>query len=215
MVTIDSQWRLGPNVDTFPQSVIENEPMMFRADFDFALEHGGPITRHFVAALLPYWMNDPTLKIDSRAHMLMPGFYPCIPGWHHDDVPRTRPDGQPEYIEPDYEARHCMALFGGDVAPTYFATGKIELPDAKSGEITYGKWHPLIERAIQNNELQQWIAPSDQLIYFDWQTLHRGSRAVGRGWRFFIRASVGNPAQARNTIRKQVQVYLDAPMQGW
>lgn len=39
---------------------------------------------------------------DIKVHMLMPGQYPCIPGWHHDMVPRDE-SGRQDYslVRPD------------------------------------------------------------------------------------------------------------------
>lgn len=64
--------------------------MFYRADMGFAWKHGGPITQDFLGLLPQDWYDSP-VTIDSRVHMLMPGWYPCIPGMHHDDIP---PDSQ-------------------------------------------------------------------------------------------------------------------------
>jgi hypothetical protein len=85
---------------TFSIEMIKNEPMFFSADSDFVKEHGGPITRRFLASMPSDWIAARDLIWDSRSHMLMPGWYPCIPGWHLDDIPRTRPDGQPDHVNP-------------------------------------------------------------------------------------------------------------------
>jgi hypothetical protein len=70
-------------------SEIKKEPMFFNSDFDYAYLNGGKITRSFLDNLPDGWRID--VVFDSRIHMLMPGWYPSIPGWHHDDVPR--PEG--------------------------------------------------------------------------------------------------------------------------
>src|SRR5580700_1237659 len=119
-VTIDSKMMLGSRLPEFPRRVVKNEPMLFNCDFDAAWRLGGPITRYFIDAVLraggfgspaeaPRYFDAPII-VDTRVHMLMPGWYPCIPGWHHDDVPRTRADGQPDYVTPVYKARHAMAM---------------------------------------------------------------------------------------------------------
>lgn len=102
---------------------VKNEPMFFSSDVNYAYENGGPITKRFLD-LLPYRFN--TGVFDSRVHMLMPGWVPCIPGWHHDDVPRTRSDGQPDYENMAYKSEHVMGLVNGDLAPTQFAVGRID-----------------------------------------------------------------------------------------
>lgn len=147
--------------------------------------------------------------------MLMPEYYPCIPGWHHDDVPRSREDGQPNYVNPEYHAKHCMMLVNGDIAPTEFAVGEAEFPEIEKGKIIYKEWHPLVNEKIEAGELTTVSAPSDTLIYFDDQTWHRGTKAVKAGWRFFIRATINTGRKPVNEIRKQVQVYIDPIHQGW
>src|ERR1700749_4013133 len=72
---------------TVPNEVLKNEPMFFNSDLNFAYEAGGPATRSFIDALPDGWKAEPAV-IDTRVHMLMPGWFPAIPGFHHDDVPR-------------------------------------------------------------------------------------------------------------------------------
>lgn len=81
----------------WPTEIVKNEPMLFSCDLDATRELGGPITRAWLDAILTDASIGPYI-IDTRVHMLMPGFWPCIPGWHHDDVPREREDGQPDYF---------------------------------------------------------------------------------------------------------------------
>lgn len=136
-------------------------------------------------------------------------------GTNHDDVPRERSDGQPNYIKPSYEAQHCMMLVNGDICPTEFALGDSEFEDVPMGQVYYKVWHPQILQKIKDWELAAWKAPSNQLIYFDWQTWHQGTRAIADGWRFFIRASWNTGRKPLNEVRRQVQVYLEFLMEGW
>jgi hypothetical protein len=87
-VQIDSHMTLGSGLPYATQDEIKREPMLHRATAQFALENGGPLTRSFLLSLQLAWSAD--ILVDSRVHMLMPGMWPCIPGWHHDDVPRSR-----------------------------------------------------------------------------------------------------------------------------
>lgn len=84
----DSQiHELGHFANDCSNDDIKNEPMFFNCDLDFAWDNGGNITRSFISNL-PYDWQDEGIVFDSRVHMLMPGWYPAIPGFHHDDVPR-------------------------------------------------------------------------------------------------------------------------------
>ncbi len=103
----NSRFEVGPEFGDFDQAAVKNEPMLFNCDFRTAYEIGGPITRAFLDAIECDGYGG---IIDTRVHMLMPVWFPCIPGWHHDDVPRSRPDGQPNYESPEHHTRHVMGL---------------------------------------------------------------------------------------------------------
>src|SRR5262249_36308588 len=104
-IPFDSRFSLCGRVPPFTPEQVKAEPTFFAAGIDFARRHGGPIT-HAVLDALPDDWRAAGLVIDSRTHLLMPGWFPCIPGWHLDDVPRTRSDGQPEHRNPAYWAEH-------------------------------------------------------------------------------------------------------------
>lgn len=207
----NSQIILGASLPQFSNEQIKNEPMLFNCSIVAAHALGGPITRAFIDAgnFLP------DAVIDTRSHMLMPGWYPCIPGWHHDDVPRSRSDGQPNYETPEYHTGHAMALINGGICPTQFAIGECSLPDVPLGDVIYKRWHPLVEQLCQHHMLHRVDAPSNQIVWFDWQSFHQGVAAKRGGWRWFGRASFGTHRKPTNEIRRQVQVYLEFPMEGW
>jgi hypothetical protein len=214
MIKINSQIELGYKVDSFKENDLRYEPMLFSCDYWNAYHKGGDATREFLLALPSSWHNNETI-VDSRVHMLMPGWYPCIPGFHHDDVPRERSDGQPEYFNPSYHSEHAMILFNGSICPTEFALGESEFEDVPLGGIYYKKWHPEVVRKIETGELTKFSAPENQIIFFNDRTWHQGVKAVKSGWRLFIRASRNTNRKALNEERKQVQVYLENPMEGW
>lgn len=197
---------------------IKDEPMFFNCDAHFAWEHGGPITRKFIYELRNTANIDVhRLVIDTRVHMLMPGWYPAIPGWHHDDVIRSRPDGQPNYDDPKaLLPKHAMALVNGDICPTQFALGKFELDEVLPGEgPVYKKWHDEIQIAVDARYLTLMEAPANALILFDAATFHQGVAARKNGWRWFGRASWHTDRVPTNEIRRQVQVYMENPTEGW
>lgn len=211
----------GADVDN---SAIKNEPMFFNSDLDFAFKNGGRITRSFIDAL-PKKVLASDVVFDSRVHMLMPGWFPAIPGYHHDDVPRpTIPvgqhfvtAGQPDYDAPRYRSQHIMGLVNAEVCPTHFAVGKCVMPEVADGELIYRKWHTEVERLLAAGQLDLATAPDRQLIGFDCDAFHTGSKAIAAGWRWFGRVSWDTERTSRisNEIRQQVQVYLEFPMEGW
>lgn len=198
-----------------PNEWIKNEPMFFNSDLNFARNYGGPITRQFIESL-PYDWRMANVVFDSRVHMLMPGWYPAIPGWHHDDVPRGA-DGQPDYENPSYSAQHIMGLVNAEVCPTSFALGCCKMPLVPEGEIIYKVWHDQVQRLVDKGDMSHFIAQDRRLYYFDCDTFHTGTKAVSNGWRWFGRVSrhTDRALSITNEIRQQVQVYLEFPTEGW
>lgn len=197
--------------------------MFFNSDLEFAFEKGGPITHSFIQALPDGWKED--VIFDSRVHMLMPGWFPAIPGYHHDDVPRPpipvgqhfATAGQPDYDNPRYLSEHILGLVNAEICPTHFAIGKSEFLEVPAGEIIYRQWHKEVIEKIENGELVEHCAPDRHLVEFDWQTWHTASKALTNGWRWFGRVSrkTERTANASNEIRRQAQVYMEFPMEGW
>ena len=215
-------------VGNFAQDIsndtIKNEPMFFNCDLEFAMEKGGPITKDFVLSLPNEWLNSDCV-FDSRVHMLMPGWYPAIPGFHHDDVPRPPipvgqhflTAGQPDYDNPRYLSEHIIGLVNADVCPTNFALGVSTFSEVPEGETVYRQWHPEVVQKLKDAELTSFSAPDRTLVEFDWQTWHTGTKCVKNGWRWFGRVSrkTDRVKNITNEIRVNAQVYLEFPMEGW
>lgn len=229
MYNIDSQIQIGAKFNLhpdgkYPDEVIKNEPMFFNSSAEYAFNNGGQITKDFIAIFINQALvngEDPDklqdLVFDSRVHMLMKGWFPCIPGFHHDDVPRNTTNGQPDYDTPTYRSNHCLGLVNGEICPTEYAIGNIDLPAVGSDNIIYKVWHPLVEEAILEGKMTSVSAPSDRLVYFNDRSFHQGVRALKSGWRWFGRLSwnTERTKTCTNEIRRQVQVYLEHPMEGW
>lgn len=200
--------------DRFSQEDVRNEPMFHKASPGFALQNGGPITAAFLRVL-----NDRGVVpkvIDSRVHMLMEGWYPAIPGYHLDDVPRTRPDGQPDHAAPAYKAQHAMMVVG-DSSLTTFAIGDVKgLEDVPvGGGNVYGKWHPQVEERVAQNFLFERQVRSGEVVRFSWQSFHKANPATKKGWRLFIRASWDTGREPADEFRTQANVYMTDPFAGW
>jgi len=215
---------VGEFATTISNDAIKTEPMFFNSSFRYAYTHGGAITRSFLENLPSDWL-DSNLVFDSRCHMLMPGWYPAIPGWHHDDVPRPEiptgqhfiTAGQPDYDNPRYKSEHILGLVNADICPTEFAIGDCTMSQVPDGELIYRQWHKEVCSLIQNGALELKKAPDRKLLKFDWQTFHQGNVAVANGWRWFGRVSRNTDRvnKITNEIRQQAQVYLEFPMEGW
>lgn len=224
MIAFDSRIRVvGHLSGQWNQEDIKTEPMLFNCDWRAAMHLGGPLTGAFLAALPQQWRDVP-LVIDSRVHMLMTGWFPCIPGWHHDDVPRTRSDGQPNYGPGQDRSEHIMALINGSICPTEFALGRADFAEPPLGSTVYEEWHHDVRAQMGLGNLETVQVPTSTLVQFNDRTWHQGTAATSSGWRFFIRASRyfdadGKPIARRNPrtneVRQQVQVYLSNPFKGW
>jgi hypothetical protein len=204
------------------KDVLNKEPMFYKSHISFVREHAGPVTKAFLDAIPSGWDDS---IIDSRVHMLMNGWYPAIPGYHHDDVPRPPvaegahflTAGQPDYDTTSYFSEHLLGLVNAEICPTEFAIGECMMPAIPRGELIYREWHNEVMRLLHLGELEKVHAKSGQIIYFDWQTFHQGTKAIGSGWRWFIRLTRNSDTvkSPKNEIRRQVQVYLEFPMEGW
>lgn len=192
--------------------LIKAEPMFYRASVSFAKQHGESLTRRFLQLLPTGWENG---IIDSRTHMLMPGWYPCIPGWHLDDIPRTRPDNQPDHANPSYLAEHiCMIL--GDASKTEFLDSPVSLEDVPvGGGVVYDKWNKDINELIKAGRAKTSYLVPGQLMQFGYGDFHRGSPATKFGFRWFIRITRNTHLSAVNEIRKNANVYMSALDAGW
>lgn len=206
------------NVGNFAQFVtndqIKNETMFFNSDLEFAYKHGNEITRSFIDSLPADWQTD-NVVFDSRVHMLMKDWYPCIPGFHHDDVYRPN-NGQPDYDDMRYKSQHLMGIVNADVCPTHFAIGTSDFDKVEEGNI-YKVWHDVVIDRLKDGTLKLDVAKDRTLYEFDWQTWHSGSGAVSNGWRWFGRVS-RNTIRTKgvtNEIRRQAQVYMSNLTEGW
>lgn len=204
---------LKPFATFVSNSDIKNETMFFNSDLNFAYEKGGLITKSFIENLPDDWKEN--VVFDSRVHMLMPNWYPAIPGWHHDDVPR--PISQPDYDNPTYQSEHIMGLVNADICPTKFINTECVMPSVPDGDLIYRNWHKVIEKLIKENKLEVIEAKDRTLIYFDCNTFHTGVPARSNGWRWFGRVSRNTDRvnKITNEIRVNAQVYLEFPMEGW
>lgn len=203
---------------------IRDEPMLYSATVGFAYQHGGPLTEVILDALetqRPRQVVNRVPVIDTRVHMLMPGQYPAIPGWHCDDVPRRNSleggNGQPELLESSGEELHYVCTVSdtcdfldsgghGGTGPsrTEFLVNPVtvEVP-GKSDHV----WKDVHE-AVEATKPEIFQARHQRIYGFSQQHLHRAPRTTCRNWRFFFRLSYMRDDQHRRPeVRKQVQVY--------
>jgi hypothetical protein len=227
-VSFTPSWTIENNPELegglYKEEAIKNEPMLFSASVKDALNLGGPITRTFIMDHLDYFNKSHGLPeegwiIDSRVHMLMKDWWPCIPGWHNDDIPRGGEFGQPYWngMDIEYRAEHKLMVIG-DIAMTEFiAPGEtIELSNPIGKECVYNDWNKEINAQIEAGKIKTVKAKSGQVICFSEPDFHRGVPAESNGWRYFIRATKNTTRKfSDDPLRRQVQVYMSMPEKGW
>ncbi len=206
----------GSLASPVPQQVIIDETMLFGAGLEFAQTYGGPLTQ---AALREMALVDGLAPagyqwiVDSRSHMLMPGQYPAIPGWHCDGVPRGGYDAQPDLDRMDARVRHVaghVSTHPDGVSDTEYVSNGVTLHGVDPENV----WDS-VNRAVEDTTLMVETPGDGVLASFPMPQIHRATPARNRGWRWWIHASL-LPAKPKDRIRRQVQVYTDLSKgSGW
>lgn len=203
---------------------VKDLPQLYRADLGFALaQNKTDLWRDILQVITSNLSEDldradkfKYISIDSRSHMLMQGWYPCIPGWHCDDF--YRPNGQPDLLNVTTfaEQRHHMIVLG-DCSLTEFMTSRMGYRSAPEDQNVYGFWNSYINKKskTQKNSFESKTVKHGQLVSFGPTDFHRGMPATKSGWRMFIRLTESNHRQPKNEIRNQTQVYLPSVGNGW
>jgi hypothetical protein len=186
------------------------------------------LARKFIAELTANKRLDELLRtapwsLDTRSHMLMRGWYPAIPGWHHDDVDRGF-DGQPDYTSginlPNPEREMYAVVVDALDAPTgslteFVCRGEnVSVPwPVPTDAPIYRYWNQAIE---SEDDSETFRVESGRIVAFDQHSFHRAVPAESTGWRWFARLTFNpGPRSGGPKIRRQSQVYLPATNSGW
>ena len=225
---------IGPSIannKSLLTKLIQQEPMLFGAEAKFADKQGGPLTDLALLALENIGVDRTDLLVDTRSHMLKPGWFPAIPGWHCDEVPRGK-DGQPDIdlipgcLE-DRPKHFLIVLDAGTCAMTHFLSKDFDddpaavIRSACSGDLSntyktdtvWGRCDKHIRAWAFPDEIEP--ALSGHLYEFDQFDFHTATSAKLDGWRWFFRATTKSKRPVANEIRRQVQVYLGNENGGW
>lgn len=198
---------------------IEKEPMIYGGSWDWSLDNAGPITQRVMAMISESMRADLSAWslqgyhpiIDTKSVMLMPGMYPCIGGWHCDGVIRADGQAQPDLNGISLEVPHYLySTCSNGHCPTEFVdqTVMLDIDEEAEGSV----WGKVNSEVIEKTCRVRMSEPNE-VIRFTRPTIHRGTAAKVRMWRYFFRLSFYH-MPARNRYRNQVQVYTDTS-QGW
>ena len=138
--------------DVVNDNMIEQEPMFYACDLNFCSANSGPLTRSFLNFLDSIGIDgvSENVVVDSRSHMLMEDWYPCIPGWHVDECPRVV--GIPDPTQKS-NVTHFLCVLG-DVCPTQFLNNEIELPSSTiTGQNLYKDWTDKINKLVFSGKM--------------------------------------------------------------
>ena len=210
LVNFKESFKLISTVPEFPslEEKIEQEAMIYGGSWKWCLNNAGPLTRIIMEKIeTESTLSSETIShalkgyhpvIDTKSVMLMPGMYPCIPGWHCDGVIRDDKYSQPclDSIREDvYHYVCCLYTEGGEGTHFLCCDNTYDLDPERV-------WQSLSEQVDQH----YCSAKSGEIYRFNRSQIHRGPVATTRHWRYFFRLSFYHMPCA-NKIRNQVQVY--------
>jgi hypothetical protein len=156
--------------------------------------------------------DDVDYIVDSRAHMLMPGWLPCIGGWHFDEVARDQ-NKNLHWDSNKPKEHYFMIIDQGTGSLTEFA--QFDWPRDQEGCVMPRHYEELSEWIKYDSTKIIHTCESNKIYSFDCFDAHRGTPATGHGWRYFIRATANTQRTYANEIRKQTQVYIPSESVGW
>lgn len=233
----------GRGLDREPtDDQIKNTPALWNASIEDALKYGGDLTREAIG-LMNLRGDRRSIIVDTKIHMLMPGFMPAIPGWHTDGAPRSA-DGDPgakgapdlamqRYIE-DGKNAYISAddpyprlgpgappqyhlLVTGSHCSTLFVDGEIDL-DLPEGTPARDFYKQMSQQVGRDTETPRKASPASEVVEFGWWDVHTAVAASTFGWRFLIRVTETDwltpQRDLRQVMRAQQQVYVPTEF-GW
>lgn len=243
-VTLNNAFRHVCALERAPEAEVKALGMLYRGDLDFAYLHGGPLVGRFLdAALRDVRPRDQSrfafATVDSRVHLLFPGMYPCIPGWHCDDFYRPEPTvadepgmGPPRQVgyrirgiaqprlsrvEAEAPAIHYAVVYGSSSLTEWmtdlwpYDVAHLERDEDDDDSHALGVYQRL-DGAVGAGAsgFATRLVADGEVVAFGPLDVHRCSRATSQGWRAFVRLTLSNHLQPANEIRRQTQVYLPA-----
>lgn len=216
--------KIGESIEEPTQEIIETTLNLRQVSLEDAVRYGGPITRNALGAVKLHG-DRKNVVVDTKVHLLMPGWIPAIPGWHTDGVPRGEEmnpagKGKPNLraqVEGLITAPHYHILVTGTHCPTLYMNEQHDFDlDLDLNSDLYS------ELTRQVNELdgnfKTFATPPSTVVEWDWWNVHTAQQATGRGWRYLIRVAETDHIEPRTNpadfIRTQNQVYAPADF-GW
>lgn len=200
---------------------IKATPSLFNASVEDALVYGGDLTRAALSAM-DLRGDRKHIIVDTKVHMLMPGMYPAIPGWHTDGAPRGVSKGPPDLraqevmISPRFHllvtGQGCLTDFLGETMGLIVPWE----PTSELYKILSDQMNDLLKDPVAAPKVKR--LKSCQVLEWDWWDLHTAIPAEKHEWRFLIRVTETDyrapKTDLRDVLRSQQQVYVPESF-GW
>lgn len=216
--------KVGGSIEEPSQELIETSLNLRQVSLEDAVRYGGPITREALGAVKLHG-DRKYVVVDTKVHLLMPGWIPAIPGWHTDGVPRgedMNPGGKGKpnmkaQVDGLVSAPRYHILVTGTHCPTLFMNEQKDFD--VNLELDSGLYADLTRQITGlNKNFETFATPPSTVVEWDWWNLHTAQQATGRGWRYLIRVAETDHIVPRTNpadfIRTQNQVY-SPPDFGW
>jgi hypothetical protein len=228
--------RIAGQIEQPDQHEVKATPTLWNASLEDAVRYGGDLTRAALGAMRLQGDKRFTI-VDTKVHMLAPGQYPALPGWHTDGTPRVLPEWEfreqdylelgrnaVPYVHPQYKGLPVFAaqevmdsprfhlLVTGMGCLTQFIDGPFEVDvPAKPSRNLYRDITRQTRERVEAGELRAFDMPTCTSVEWDWWTLHQAQAAKEVEWRFLIRVTESDQNEPqtdlRAIIRTQNQVF--------
>lgn len=215
---------IGKSMEQPDSNEIKSTFGLWNASLDDAIKFGGNVTRQALQAI-NLRHDRKNIIVDTKIHMLMPGFSPAILGYHNDGSPRDQnknpqgksvPSLQDQENEERYNRYHIIVTGSGCL--TQFLPEPLELDLKDKDYSLYAEMSNKVQSLVKENKINLFEIPSCQTVEFDWWNIHTGVIATKHEWRYLIRVCESDfyepQKDLRKVIRMQSQVYSPANF-GW
>lgn len=207
-------------------AVIKQTPQLWNASLEDALLYGGDLTRTALGAM-NIRGDKKHVIVDSKVHMLMPGMFPAIPGWHNDGTPRGE-GGVNTKAAPNFQLQEQLSdvryhlLVTGTGSLTHFMSGPLDIEVENLDPKAYEKITSRVNAEAKAYPNNVWTPPNTEsrahVVEWDWWNMHAAWAAERHEWRYLIRVLETDhdapQTDLRNIIRTQQQVYVPQVF-GW
>jgi len=198
---ITSGYETVGRMPRFAEDVIREERSLGWSTVEHAREHGGPVTRAFIAALPEDWQGE-DVGIQVKMSWLKRGWLSGPLGFHCDwldvDAAERGAEGN------EWPQAICAVV--GAIARTRFVVGDLDLPPVHGQREQMRAWRPAIQDHLDRGLVAEHLVAESTLFRFGPMSLHARSPAERDGWRIILR-SLRRPGRAGATWNRPMDTF--------